>query len=199
MTASLNATEQGMLLSRCDVAPESASQADSQPACLTGVCLLVRSSPEERSVVAPQNNNLAAAFPLAPRSLHQNLRWSKETTRESYLVRGACGRAQGHAPLATHGKSGILRQLHFFARGGGRGAAFYRAGRYFAHAPRCRWPYGAKEVTKRDGAIKRLAGGNRLRQRGRCPPLPRCGKEETRRRRSRERGRSRGRTRTDDV
>ena len=126
MTANLTASKQGTL-SNCDVAPESASQ----PACLTGVCLLVRYSPEERSVVAPQNNNLAAAFPLAPRSLHRNLRWSKETTRESYLVRGACGRA-GTGPRSPC--RGAWEEWHFtpasfFARGGGRGAAFYRAGR----------------------------------------------------------------------
>ena len=145
MTASLNATKQG-----CDVAPESASQADSQPACLTGVCLLVRSSPEERSVVAPQNNNLAAAFPLAPRSLLQNLRWSKETTPESYLVRGACGRAQGHAPLATHGKSGILRQLHFLLAGAAEVPRFIeQGGTSHTHHVVDGHTYGAKEVTKR--------------------------------------------------
>ena len=145
MTASLNATKQG-----CDVGPESASQADSQPSCLTGVCLLVRSSPEERSVVAPQNNNLAAAFPLAPRSLHQNLRWSKETTRESYLVRGACGRAQGHAPLATHGKSGILRQLHFLLAGAAEVPRFIeQGGTSHTHHVVDGHTYGAKEVTKR--------------------------------------------------
>ena len=80
-------------------------------------------------MVAPQNNNLAAAFPLAPRSLHQNLRWSKETTPESYLVRGACGRAQGHAPLAMHGKSGILRQLHFLLAGAAEVPRFIEQGR----------------------------------------------------------------------
>ena len=145
MTASLNATKQG-----CDVAPESASKADSQPSCLTGVCLLVRSSPEERSVVAPQNNNLAAAFPLAPRSLHQNLRWSKETTRESYLVRGACGRAQGHAPLTTHGKSAILRQLHFLLAGAAEVPRFIeQGGTSHRHHVVDGHTYGAKEVTKR--------------------------------------------------
>ena len=150
MTASLNATKQGMLLSRCDVAPESASQADSQPSCLTGVCLLVRSSPEERSVVAPQNNNLAAAFPLAPRWPHQNLRWSRETTRESYLVRGVCGRAQGHAPLATHGKSGILRQLHFLLAGAAEVPRFIeQGGTSHRHHVVDGHTYGAKEVTKR--------------------------------------------------
>ena len=87
-------------------------------------------------MVAPQNNNLAAAFPLAPRSLHRNLRWSKETTRESYLVRGACGRAcgqaQGHAPLAAaHGKSGILRQLHFLLAGAAEVPRFIEQGGWY--------------------------------------------------------------------
>ena len=87
-------------------------------------------------------------FRSPPSPLHQNLRWSKETTRELYLVRGACVRAQGHAPLATHGKNGILRQLHFLLAGAGEVPRFIEQGRYFAHA-HCRWPFGAKEVTKR--------------------------------------------------
>ena len=143
MTASLNATKQG-----CDVAPESASQADSQPACLTGVCLLVRSSPEERSVVAPQNNNLAAAFPLAPFPAPPKPQMVKGNdarvvSRAWRLWTGTGPRSSCHAWEEWH-----FTPASFFARGGGRGAAFYRAGRYFAHA-RCRWPFGAKEVTKR--------------------------------------------------
>ena len=71
-------------------------------------------------MVAPQNNNLAAAFPLAPRSLHQNLRWSKETTRESYLVRGACGRAQPHRAtllLPRMGRVAFYASFIFCSRG----------------------------------------------------------------------------------
>ena len=101
-------------------------------------------------MVAPQNNNLAAAFPLAPRSLLQNLRWSKETTRESYLVRGTCGRGQGHAPLATHGKSGILRQLHFLLAGAAEVPRFIEQdGTSHTHHVVDGHTYGAKEVTKR--------------------------------------------------
>ena len=61
------------------------------------------------------------------------------------------GQAQGHAPLAAaHGKSGILRQLHFLLAGAAEVPRFIeQGGWYFAHARCCRWPYGAKEVTKR--------------------------------------------------
>ena len=89
-------------------------------------------------------------FRSPPSPLHQNLRWSKETTRESYLVRGACGRAQGHAPLATHGKSGILRQLHFLLAGAAEVPRFIeQGGTSNTHHVVDGHTYGVKEVTKR--------------------------------------------------
>ena len=60
------------------------------------------------------------------------------------------GRAQGHAPLATHGKSGILRQLHFLLAGAAEVPRFIeQGGTSHTHHVVDGHTYGAKEVTKR--------------------------------------------------
>ena len=88
-------------------------------------------------MVAPQNNNLAAAFPLAPLPKPQMVKgndasrtWRSRTT----------GREECHNAF-THGKNDMLLPLNFC-----KGAAEFEKAEGYPHACR-RLPYGAQKVS----------------------------------------------------